>query len=123
MELCSQHIVMPGDLNFHGNLFGGRLLAWMDEGAAMFVMNRIAYTNIVTVAMDDVHFRTPGKTGDIIQIYANVEKTGRSSIKLRSTAIDRNPNDGSYSEIIDCRITFVCLDDSGKPYPYFEKYK
>jgi acyl-CoA thioesterase YciA len=122
MELVTQHLVMPRDLNNHGNLFGGMMLAWIDESCAMFVMEKIRYSNIVTVAMDEVLFKSPGKSGDIIEIYAEVSKTGKSSIKVRCTAISKSLHRKELSEIIDCMITYVCLGEDGKPYSYFEDH-
>lgn len=121
MELASQHIVMSKDLNAHGNLFGGTILAWIDEGCAMYVMERIKYSNIVTVNMQDVNFSSPGRLGDIVQIYAKIEKTGTSSITICSKAISNDVAKQSMNEIITCKITYVCLDDFRKPFPYFKK--
>lgn len=120
MDLVTQHIVMSRDLNAHGNLFGGIILSWIDEAAALFAMEKIAYTNIVTVNMDDVNFKLPGKNGDIIQIYACIEKKGRSSLIIRTLAVSINEKNRERKEIINCKVTFVCLDSEGKPFPYFE---
>jgi len=122
MDLVTQHLVQPDDLNYHHNLFGGQLLSWIDEGVAMFVMTKIRYTNIVTVSMDNVAFRSPGKAGDIIQIYACIVKTGRSSVKAKTIAITNNPETGTKSEVIESEITYVCLDKDKKPFPYFENF-
>ena len=120
MELINQHIVMSKDLNAHGNLFGGIMLSWIDEAAAIFAMRKIAYTNIVTVNMDDVNFKTPGKNGDIIQIFAGIEKVGKSSFTVKTTSISILPDQKMNREIIQCKVVFVCLDKEGKPFPYLE---
>ena len=123
MELITQHIVMSKDLNAHGNLFGGIMLAWIDESAAIYSMRKIGYTNIVTVNMDDVNFKTPGKNGDIIQIYAGIEKVGNSSLIIKTKSISLPIGKMEAREIIQCKVTFVCLDDIGKPFAYLEKNK
>jgi len=120
MELVTQHLVQPADLNYHNNLFGGQLLSWMDAGIAMFVMSKIRYTNIVTVSMDDVSFKAPGKPGDILQIYGKIIKTGRSSVTARTIAITNNPQTGLRQAVIESKITYVCLGEDDKPTPYFE---
>ncbi|PJZ49541.1 MULTISPECIES: acyl-CoA thioesterase [Leptospira] len=122
MELSTQHIVMSRDLNQHGFLFGGQMLAWIDEGCAMFVIEKIGYSNLVTVTMDNVIFKSPGLLGEIIQIFSKIEKVGKSSITIRSAAIAKNQKKKEIREIIDCRVTYVCLDDSGKPFPYFSQF-
>ena len=120
MDLVTQHIVMSKELNAHGNLFGGIMLAWIDEAAALYAMEKIAYTNIVTVHMDDINFKYPGRNGDIIQIYAAIEKTGKSSLTIRTTCISINDKSRVRHEVINCKVTFVCLDAGGKPFPYFD---
>ncbi|WCL50589.1 acyl-CoA thioesterase [Leptospira sp. GIMC2001] len=120
MELVTQHLVQPGYLNYHGNLFGGAMLSWLDEGVAMYAMGKIQFTNIVTANMKDVKFKSPGKLGDIIQIYAKIERVGKASIDVKAIAISNNPEKKKISEIIDCMITYVCLDAKGKPFPYFK---
>jgi acyl-CoA thioesterase YciA len=123
MELITQHHVMSKDLNAHGNLFGGIMLAWIDESAAIYVMRKIGYTNIVTVNMDNVNFMTPGRNGDIIQIYGSIEKIGRSSIVIRTNSISLALGKHNQRDVIQCLVTFVCLDDLGKPFPFFEMNK
>jgi acyl-CoA thioesterase YciA len=123
MFFVTQHMVMLKDLNPHGNVFGGIMLAWIDEAAAIFAMNKLAYTNIVTVNMDDINFKTPGKNGDIIQIYAKMERFGKSSFTVRTTCISISRTMQMKREVINCKVTFVCLDDANKPFPFFELNK
>lgn len=118
-EIVTRHIVMDRDLNAHGNLFGGIMLAWLDEASALFVMEKIGYTNFVTVNMQDVSFKSPGNRGDAIVLYSRVLETGRSSITVQSRALAHDPEKDIKREVINCRVTFVCLKD-GKPFPYFE---
>ena len=115
----TRHIVMEKDLNAAGNLFGGTLLAWLDEGTAIHVIERIGYDNFVTVAMDDVDFKAPGLRGDVITIHCRIVRTGRSSVVAEAKAIVEDSARGQRREIIHCTITYVCLKDR-KPYPYFQ---
>lgn len=118
-DIVTRHIVMERDLNAFGNLFGGIMLAWLDEASALYVMDRIGYPNFVTVAMDNVNFRTPARRGDAVVIYARVVKTGRSSITVETVAFVHEPVTGDKREVINCLVTFVCLRDN-QPYAYFE---
>jgi acyl-CoA thioesterase YciA len=120
MELVTQHLVQPGYLNYHGNLFGGAMLSWLDEGVAMYAMGKIQFTNIVTASMRDVKFKSPGKLGDIIQIYAMLDHIGKASLDVKAIAISNNPEKKTMNEIIDCMITYVCLDEKGRPFSYFK---
>jgi len=117
-EIVTRHIVMEKDLNPFGNLYGGAILSWIDEGAALYVMEKIGFTNFVTVSLDNVNFKAPGHRGDAIVLYCRVLRTGRSSIVVQSKALAHEPISGAKHEIITCTIAYVCLKDE-RPYPYF----
>ncbi len=118
-EIVSRHIVMERHLNAFGNLFGGSILAWIDEASALFVMEKIGFGNFVTVSLEHVEFKSPGRRGDAIAIYCRVVRTGRSSITVQTKAFIHEPETGAKNEVIDCQVTYVCLK-GGKPYRYFE---
>jgi acyl-CoA thioesterase YciA len=122
MVLVTQHLVQPDDLNYHNNLFGGKMLSWIDEGMAMFVMTKIQYTNIVTISMDNVVFRSPARAGDIIQIYGKILKYGKSSVTSKTLAVTNHPETRKISEVIESEITYVCLGENGKPFAYFRNF-
>ena len=118
-EIVTRHIVMDRDLNAFGNLFGGSMLAWLDEGSALYVMDKIGYADFVTVSMDDVKFRSPAHRGDAVVLYSRILHTGGSSITVGTRAFSHEPVTGNKREIINCKLTFVCLK-AGKPYAYFK---
>jgi len=118
-SIVTRHIVMEKDLNAFGNLFGGAMLGWLDEASALYVMDQIGYADFVTVNLDDVNFKAPGKRGDAIVIYCRTMKMGKSSITVQTRALAHAPVTGVKTEIITCAITFVCLKD-GKPHAYFD---
>lgn len=117
-EITTRHLVMEKDLNYFGNLFGGAMLAWLDEASAAFIIDKIGYANFVTATLEDVFFKTPASRGDVLAIYCKILKLGRSSISVRTRAFVHIPVSGDKREIIDCRFMFVCLKDN-KPYSYF----
>ncbi|MBI5094544.1 MAG: acyl-CoA thioesterase [Candidatus Hydrogenedentes bacterium] len=118
-EIVTRHMVMEKDLNPFGNLYGGMMLSWLDEGAALYVMEKIGYANFVTVSLDNVNFKAPGHRGDAIVLYCRVLRTGRSSIVVQSKALAHEPITGAKRDIITCQITYVCLMNE-RPYPYFQ---
>jgi len=118
-EVVTRHIVMERDLNSFGNLFGGSMLAWLDEAGALFVMEKTGYADFVTASLENVSFKAPGRRGDNIVIYCRIIRTGRSSITIEAQAFVKEPASSVKRQTIDCRITYVCLKD-GKPAPYFE---
>ncbi|GMW00086.1 MAG: hypothetical protein AMXMBFR84_12240 [Candidatus Hydrogenedentota bacterium] len=117
-EVVTRHIVMEKDLNAYGNVFGGTMLAWLDEAAALFAMESTGYPNMVTVNLNNVDFRAPARRGDTVVIYAKSLKTGRSSLTLDTMALVHDHALDEKRLVIHCEVTFVCLKD-GKPYAYF----
>lgn len=117
-EIATRHLVMEKDLNYFGNLFGGAMLAWLDEGTAAFLMEKIGYANFVTVGMEDVYFKTPSHRGDALVIYCKISNTGRSSVTVSTKAYVHIPGSEVRREVITCKFKFVCLKD-GKPFSYF----
>ena len=80
MELISTHPIKKSDLGFHGNLFGGKLLAWMDASAAAYAMQVCDTPRMVTVMIDQCVFKKPAKEGQLIKIYGEVFEIGNTSI-------------------------------------------
>jgi acyl-CoA thioesterase YciA len=118
-EVATRHMVMERHLNPFGHLFGGAMLGWLDEGAALYLMEKIGYRDFVTVSMDNVSFKAPGHRGDAIQILCRIVRTGRSSVVVQAKAVSHEAESGAVHEIITCDITYVCLKDH-TPYPYFQ---
>lgn len=118
-EIVTRHIVMERHLNAFNNLFGGVILAWLDEASALYVMEAIGYSNFVTVSLEEVNFKAPAHRGDAVVIYSRVKRVGKSSITVQTQAWVHEPTSLEKREIIQCSVTFVCLDEKGKPFPYF----
>lgn len=119
-ELVTRHIVMERHLNPAGNLFGGILLAWLDEAAGLHIAEKTGYPYFVTVSMEDVDFKAPGHNGDMVIIYCRIVRTGRSSIEVQLKASSYDVESRESREIITCESTFVALKD-GKPHRIFEQ--
>ncbi|MBI41163.1 MAG: acyl-CoA thioesterase [Leptospiraceae bacterium] len=118
-HIVTRHLVMEKDLNYHGNLYGGTMLAWLDESSALYIMESIGYTNFVTAGMENVKFKSPARSGEAVVFYCRTAEIGRSSITVQTRAFVHDPLSDRKDEIINCSITFVCLKD-GKPFAYFE---
>ncbi|MDY3251273.1 MAG: acyl-CoA thioesterase [Candidatus Choladocola sp.] len=76
------HLLMPRCLNAAGYLFGGQLLAWIDEAAGI-VAKRHAEMNVVTVAVDNMYFKAGAKVNDTIVLIGRLTYVGRSSMEVR----------------------------------------
>lgn len=120
MEKLAIKLCMTKDIGVHGNLFGGHMLAWLDEAAATWACSVCRNPNMVTVKIDEMVFERPVKNGHQVNIYGEVTKIGKSSITMYIEA--RNVNFYTGEEKIVCTtiFTFVRIDDSGSPIPIDE---
>ena len=123
MELISTHPVKKSDLGFHGNLFGGKLLAWVDAAGAAFASQVCDTPRMVTICIDECVFKRPAKEGHLLKIYGNVEKIGKTSVKLSIEARSHNVYDGRQAIILSTNITFVRIDEQGEPIPISDRVK
>ena len=123
MELITTHPIKKGDLGFHGNLFGGKLLAWLDAAAASYAMEVCDTPRMVTVKIDECIFKKPAKEGQLIKIYGTTGKIGTTSIDLYLEVRSHNVYSGRQSVILSTKITFVRIDENGDPIPISERVK
>lgn len=123
MELITTHPIKKGDLGFHGNLFGGKLLAWLDAAAASYAMEVCDTPRMVTVKIDECIFLKPAKEGQLIKMYGSVGKIGTTSIDLYLEARSHSVYSGKQTTILCTKITFVRIDENGDPIPISERVK
>ncbi|WP_104733745.1 acyl-CoA thioesterase [Hanstruepera ponticola] len=115
MRFHTRKWVKPEDLNPNGTLFGGRLLAWIDEEAALYTLIQLENKHIVTKFVSEINFMSSAKQGDIVELGMEVVNFGKSSITLRCEA--RNKMTRETILTID-RIIMVNLGEDGKPKPH-----
>ena len=118
MKFRTRKLVKPEDLNARGTLFGGQVLRWIDEEAAIFAICQLGDKNIVTKAMSAVDFIASAKTGDIIEIGCELVSVGTTSITILCEV--RNKDTKQIIVRID-KIVFVLLDENGRPKPHGKK--
>lgn len=106
-------IVMPGDTNGYGRLFGGRLVEWIDIVAAV-VARRHAGREVTTVSIDDLHFKAPAYTNETVVLIGQVTYVGRTSIEVRVDTYAENLR-GERNIINRAYVVMVALDESEKP--------
>lgn len=123
MELLNTHPIKKSDLGFHGNLFGGKLLAWIDAAAAGYSMQLCDSPRMVTVSIDKCYFEKPAKEGQLLKIYGQPSKLGNTSITLYMEARAHNVYTGNQVVILKTNIRFVRIDEEGNPIPIGEKGK
>lgn len=115
MELRTLKWVKPEDLNANQTLFGGRLLHWIDEEAALYAIIQLSSRSLVTKYMSEINFISAPRQGDIVEIVLTVSKFGVTSVTLACEVKNKVTN-----QIILTieKIVFVNLDRDGRPLPH-----
>lgn len=107
-------LVLPNDTNLLGNLLGGRLMHWIDIAGAM-AASRHSGKVVATVALDSLDFRHPVRMGEILILKAKLSWTGNTSMEVSVNVYAENLKSGNIILTNKAYITFVALDDDGKP--------
>ena len=115
MKFHTRKWVKPEDLNPNRSLFGGKLLAWIDEEAALYSVVQLENPHVVTKYMSEINFMASALQGDIVEIGIDVVKFGRTSLVLRCEV--RNMMTRETIITVD-NITMVNLDENGAPKPH-----
>lgn len=107
-------LVLPNDTNLLGNLLGGRLMHWIDIAGAM-AASRHAERIVATVALDSLDFRHPARMGELVILKAKLTWVGRTSMEVSVNVFAENIKSGKTILTNKAFITFVALDEAGKP--------
>ena len=123
MELISTHAVKTSDLGFHGNLFGGKLLSWLDASAVAYAAQICDTPRMVTVSIDECVFKRPAKEGQLLKIYGAIKEIGNSSITLKIEARSHNVYNGKQHAVLTTFMKFVRIDEVGESIPISNKVR
>lgn len=115
-RLTTRTMTMPADTNPAGDIFGGWVLSQMDIAAGLCAGQR-AQCRVVTVAVDSMSFIRPVKVGDILGVYTEVGRVGRTSLDVHVEAWVRRERIGIREKVTEATFKFVAVDDDGKPTP------
>jgi len=107
-------LVLPSDTNNHGTIFGGAMMAYIDEVAAIAAM-RHSRCPVVTASIDSIDFLSPAKAGHSVCIEAYVASTGTTSMEIFVKVVSENLKTGERQLTATSFLTFVALDEQGKP--------
>lgn len=115
-EAVMTELMMPQHANVLGNVFGGVILSLVDRVAAVAAI-RHARGPCVTVSVDKVDFREPIRIGEMVTAFARVNYTGRTSMEIGVKILAENIVTGDRRHTNSCYVTYVALDENGKPKP------
>ncbi len=111
---------MGRDIGIHGNVFGGILMAWIDEAAGAFATEFCHTPNMVTLRIGEMLFKKPLKAGNHVRIYGEVAHLGRTSITIALEARRYNLYTAEETVVCTTSATFVHIDEEGAPTPIYD---
>ncbi len=115
-ELSLRTVAMPADTNPAGDIFGGWIMSLMDLAAGIAAGTR-AKGRVATAAVSHLNFLQPVKVGDVVCVYTQIEKTGRTSITVGVEAYVLRRNQGERVRVTAAEFVLVAVDDNGTPRP------
>ncbi len=114
-ELVLKVIPMPADCNANGDIFGGWVMAQVDLAGAVLPA-RHARGRFATVAVNEFIFKQPVRVGDILSFFSRVVRIGNTSITVKVEVFaERFSSQGEYMKVTEALLTYVAIDDSGRP--------
>lgn len=115
-DLTLRTLAMPRDVNVNGDIFGGWVLSQMDIAAGITAGARAA-GRVATVAVDAMKFIRPVRVGDVLCIYCQVARVGRTSLAIEIEAWVLRNRFGNREKVTEAVFTFVAIDEMGQPRP------
>lgn len=110
-------VMMPKDTNAYGTIFGGVILSYIDQAAAVEA-KRHGASFIVTVAMREIVFHQPVQVGDLVSFYTRLVRIGRTSITVSVEVVSqRDESNSAPVKVTEAEVTFVNLDQNRRPLP------
>lgn len=108
-------VPMPSDTNAAGDIFGGWIMSQVDIAGSV-VAHRAANGRVVTVAVNEFQFHKPVYVGDLVSCYAEVVKTGRTSLTVFVEVFaERRRMSEDCIKVTEATVTYVAIDESGQP--------
>lgn len=108
-------LVLPPDTNHMDTIFGGKVLAYIDEIAGITAMKHSQRHVVVTASIDSVDFLTSARVGEVMELEANVTSTGRTSMEVYVRVISHNLQTGEEKLTTESFLTMVAIGDDGRP--------
>ena len=123
MELISTYICKQGDIGVHNNMFGGIILEIIDDAAASYASQICDTQRVVTLKIDELVFKLPVKSGNILKIYGCVKEFGTTSVTLYIEVRKHNVYTGVQTVVTHTNMKFVRIDEEGNSLAISERVK
>lgn len=113
-------LVMPGDLNSADRLFGGQIMKWADEAAALYAMCQLRTKHLVTLKVSEILFKEPVLQGDVLEFHTHTIAAGRTSFTVGLEVCRKEVEDPTkeHRPVLSCQFIFVTVDENGKKTPH-----
>jgi acyl-CoA thioesterase YciA len=115
-ELTVRISAMPADTNANGDIFGGWVMSRMDQAGGIAAVER-ANGRVVTIAVEAMTFIRPVRVGDVLSVYTEIERVGRTSMRIHIEAWAVRFHTRISEKVTDGAFTFVAIDEDGRPRP------
>jgi acyl-CoA thioesterase YciA len=109
--------LLPRDTNRHGTIFGGIIMSHIDLAGALEARRSCGPLNFVTVALDHVVFHKPVFVGDVLSLYAETVKIGRTSVAVRVTVEATRAETQETVRVTEADVVYVAVNRDWKPIP------
>ena len=114
-QLTVRVLAMPADTNPLGDIFGGWLMSQVDVAGSVVAV-QVAQGRVVTVAVNNFQFLQPVLVGDLVSCYAEVERRGNTSIRVKVEVFaERETDPRSIHRVAEASITYVAIDEHSRP--------
>lgn len=123
MELITTYICKEFDIGVHNNMFGGRMMALIDDAAGAYAAQLCDTPRMVTIKFDELVFKKPVKVGSILKVYGNVTRFGSSSVELYMEIRKHNVYTAEQEIVTHTNVKFVRIDEEGNAIPISERVK
>lgn len=113
-EVVMTELVLPSHTNSLSSIFGGIIMSWIDIAAAISAQ-RHSKSTVVTASIDALNFEAPVYQGWVVNLKAKVNYAGKTSMEVGVRVDAENPRTGERFKTAKAYLTFVAIDDNGKP--------
>jgi acyl-CoA thioesterase YciA len=113
-ELITRRLCLVKDTGHAGVLWGGNMMAWVDEAGAIYAGRRARNAYMVTKAFTEIDFKHQVRPGDFVDFWGKVARWGRTSLTIELKVLAWRPESEERREVLDVKGVFVAIDPDGR---------
>ena len=113
-ELITRRLCLIKDTGHAGVLWGGNMMAWVDEAGAIYAGHLASNERLVTKAFTEIDFTHQVKPGDVVEFWGRPKKWGTTSLAVELMVLAGRPDKKERWQVLDVTAVFVAIDPKGK---------